>query len=284
MKRYWPHTLVVCSLVLANSGCAHFWDEVTSHERDWSYAFDHRKPNPLDVIRDNLDGTKGADGQRRAQALEGLREPLQNGGNAKDQQLYLDILGAAAKQDSEPLCRLNAVRALGGYRDPRAARILEEVYQLPVRKLGPRGEVRDDGNVLFFTQELNSLIRKEALVALEATRDPDAHHLLVAVARQPGPPATADLTDRQQTQDEKLVAIRALAKYRQQKCIDALAYVLRTEKDIALRDRAVSSLQEATGKRWPADYAAWQGENVQPLPGDPSGNLIERVGGWFPGW
>jgi hypothetical protein len=266
-------------LLLAAAGCANFWDEALSHERDWSYATGIGKPDPLVVIRDNTDRMPNADGLRRAQAFSQLREPLQTGGTAKEQQLYLDILGLAAKQDSEPLCRLTAIRALGNFRDPRAARILEEVYQLPVRKTN----TREDG--LFFTPDNNALIRKEALVALEKTQDADARHLLVRVARQPGPPATADLTDRQQTQDEKIVAIRALAKYRQQECIDALAFVLRTEKDIALRDRAVESLQEATGKRWPSDYQAWQKESVQPLPGDPNSNFIERVGAWLPsGW
>jgi hypothetical protein len=270
----------LCCLLLSGTGCANFWEEALSQERDWSYATGWGKPDPLTVLHDNLDHTPGADGLRRAQALGRLNEPLQNGGTAKDQQLYLDILGAAAKQDSEPLCRLNAVRALGRFKDPRAARILEEVYQMPVRKPG----VRDDGNVLIFTQENNSMIRMQALVALENTRDPEARHLMVRVARQPGPLGTADLTDKQQTQDDKIVAIRALGKYPQKECVDALAYVMRTEKDIALRDRALQSLQESTGKRWPLEYTAWQRENVEPLPGDPNGTFIERVGHWVPSW
>jgi hypothetical protein len=57
---------------------------------------------------------------------------------------------------------------------------------------------------------------------------------------------------------------------------------LRTEKDIALRDRAVQSLQETTGKRWPSDYQTWQKNTVEPLPGDPNGSFIERVGAWIP--
>jgi hypothetical protein len=278
VNRNWPGALGLSCLLFASGGCATFWDEVTSRERDWSYATGIGKPDPLAVIRDNADRSPNADGLRRAQAFSQLREPLQHGGTAKDQQLFLDILGAAAKQDSEPLCRLSAVRALGKFRDPRAARILEEVYQLPVRK----PNARDDGNVLFFTPDNNAMIRKEALVALEKTQDPDARHLLVRVARQPGPPVTADLTDRQQTQDEKIVAIRALGKYRQQECIDALSHILRTEKDIALRDRAVQSLQETTGKRWPSDYQTWQKNTVEPLPGDPNGSFIERVGAWIP--
>ncbi len=267
MKRHWPHVLGLSCLLLATAGCASFWDEALSHECDWSYATGYGKPSPLVVIRDNADRTPNADGLRRAQALSQLREPLQTNGNAKDQQMYLDILGIAAREDSEPLCRLAAVRALGKFKDPRAARILEDVYQQ---------------QKMPFTHDNNCLIRKEAIVALEKTHDPDARHLLIRVARQPGPPPTADLTDRQQTQDEKIVAIRALGKYRQQECVDALAYVLRSEKDVALRDRALQSMQESTGKRWPVQYEAWQREDVRPIPGDANESVIQRVGGWLP--
>ena len=277
MKRHWPEVLGLGCLLLAVTGCANFWDEALSHECDWAYATGIGKPNPLVVIRDNADHTPNADGVRRSQALSELREPLQTGGNARDQDTHLKILEIAATTDSEPMCRLTAVRALGKFRDPRAARILEEVYQLPVRK-----QKTHEDRALWFTHEINSTIRREAIAALDASHDPDARHLLIRVARQPGPPADADLEDRKQTQDEKIVAIRALGKYRQQECVDALAYVLKSEKDVALRDRAVQSLQESTGKRWPAEFEAWQRGNVTPLPGDPGDNFIQRVGGWIP--
>jgi hypothetical protein len=269
VNRYWPGTIGISCLLLAAAGCANFWDEVLSHECDWSYATGIGKPNPLIVIRDNADRTPGADGGRRADALSQLREPLQTGGNAQDQQAYLDILSTATKTDSDPICRLAAIRALGKFHDPRAARVLEDVYQQPK---------------LPFTHENNSMIRKEAVVALETTRDPEARHLLIRVARQPGPPPNADLADRLQTQDEKLVAIRALGKYRQPECAEALKYVMRSEKDIALRDRALQSLEESTGKKWPAQLEAWQREDVRPLPGDGNESFIQRVGGWLPKW
>jgi HEAT repeat protein len=278
VNRYWPRAIGLCCLLLSGAGCATFWDEILSHECDWSVATGIGKKDPLVVIRDNADHVPNADGARRAEAISQLREPLQVGGNAKDQQLYLEILTVAAKQDSEPLCRLAAVRTLGRFRDPRAARVLEEVYQLPVR----RANVKDDGNVLFFTHENNSMIRKEALVALEKSHDPEARHLLIRVARQPGPPPSADLADRLQTQDEKMEAIRALGKYRDAECIDALKYVLRSEKDIALRYRAIQSLEESTGKRWPTPIEAWQQDDVRPLPGDPNPDIIQRVGAWLP--
>jgi hypothetical protein len=135
------------------------------------------------------------------------------------------------------------------------------------------------------SRKSNSLIRKEALVALENTHDPEARHLLIRVARQPGPSTEANLTDRQQTQDEKLVAIRALGKYKEPECVEALKSVMRTEKDIALRDSCLHSLEEATNKRWPDKREAWQAAEIQPLPGTPqSDGFIQRVGAWVPKW
>jgi hypothetical protein len=243
-------------LLLAATGCASTWDEVWSQERDWRYITGVNRPDPLVVLRDSTDG------HRRAQALGELREPLQNGGNAEEQAVYLKILDTAAASDPEPICRLTAIRTLGRYRDPRAARSLEDIYQLPSRQ--PKSE---SDRALNFTLEINSMIRKEALVALETTQDPDAWKMLVNVARQPGPPVEANLTDRQQTQDEKIVAIRALGKYRQQECVDALVHVMKTERDIALRDRALASLEENTGKKWPAKRDEWLKDDIRPQPG-----------------
>jgi HEAT repeat protein len=265
---------VLSTLLLSTTGCATTWDEIFSSERDWRYITGLNKPHPVEVIKDTADGSPNADGVRRAQAFSELREPLQNAGNAQDQRAYLDILGAAAKTDRDPICRLCAIRMLGKYKDPRAARILEEVYQMPTKE-----RFKGDRNFIPFMTETTSLIRSEALVGLEQMHDEESRRLLIQVARQPGPPVTADLTDRQQTQDEKIVAIRALRHYKQPECVDTLKYVLRTEKDIALRDRAVQSLEEATGQRYPIEFAAWQRPDVQPLPnGD---NIIQQVGGWF---
>jgi hypothetical protein len=261
MKNSWPRWMGASFVLFGLSGCAGFWEELMSNERDWAYITGHNKPDPLVVIRDSNDGF------RRAQALGELKEPLQNGGNARDQEAILAILGKAAKDEYEPYCRLAAIRTLGRFHDPRAARTLEEVYrQRP----------------LPFTPEINSLIRKESLVALENTHDPQAQKLMILVARQPGPPPDASLTDRQQTQDEKTVAIRALGKYREAECADALKFVLKTEKDIALRHRALQSLGEVTGKNWPESYDAWQIAEVQPQPGNPNGNyFIQLVSGVF---
>src|ERR1022692_4586061 len=116
-------------LLLATAGCANFWDELLSQERDWTYVWSYHKPDPMTVILANLDGKPNADGLRRSQALSELGEPLQHGGNATDQERRLEILTTSATKYSEPLCRLAAIRALGKYHDPRAARALEQVHQ-----------------------------------------------------------------------------------------------------------------------------------------------------------
>ena len=57
--------------------------------------------------------------------------------------------------------------------------------------------------------------------------------------------------------DERIAAARALGKFPHYEAAEALAGVLRTDKDVALRDVAHASLQEATGKDLPPDAQAW---------------------------
>ena len=88
---------------------------------------------------------------------------------------------------------------------------------------------------------------------------------MILVAKQPSSQGSS--LERQQIMDERLQAIRALRKFRQNDSADALVYVLETEKDVALRHRATESLQVMTGKSLPAEPVAWrealQRENIQ---------------------
>jgi hypothetical protein len=244
-------------IALSNGGCASFWDEVFSRERDLTGYFN--PPNPLIVIHDSTDG------ERRAKALASLREPASNSGSSQDQETYLQILTTAARTDRDPYCRLGAIQALGHFKDPRAARALEEVYQQ---------------TKLPFTQDFNAMIRQTALRSVEKIGDPNSRRLLVLVARQPSPAQDASSADRQQQLDEKLIAIRALAKYHEQECIETLLYVLESDRDVAVRDCAHQSLQASTGKTLPAEPQVWRDAiagrpvNVQ----EPS--MIQRVSGW----
>lgn len=257
-KARWGKRLAAAALLgLGAAGCAGFWDEVTS--RNFRFKDLWHKPDPMTVLRDSSDGAK------RGQALAALEEPLEHGGTKEDQEAYVKILHAAATQDREPLCRLGAVRALARYKDPRAAEILAKVYQ--------QGQP--------FTPELNSVLRQQALSALEQQHEnPEARRMLIMVARQPSAASNTNIVDRKQTTDERLIAVRALGRFKERDAADALIHVLETEKDVALRHRAHQSLEEATGKSLPPDAQAWRDalQGKDQLAREP--NVIQRVLGW----
>jgi hypothetical protein len=252
--------LLACAvLALPSTGCATFWDEVFSRERDLHGYF--RPPDPLVVIHDSTDS------ERRAKALASLKEPLANGGTQKDQDVYLEILTTAAQTDRDPYCRLGAIQALGHFKDPRAAKALTIVYE---------------NTKLPFTAEFNGMIRHQALRAVEKTGDREGYKLMILVARQPRPAKDAASADRQQIQDERLIAIRALGQYRQPECVDTLVYLLDTEKDASLRNRAQQSLVSITGRSLPADAEVWRASlSQQPVDLAAQPSLIQRVSGWF---
>ena len=105
--RPWSLRLAGVALAtLTTCGCASFWEEVTSRNRDMKgYFF---KPEPLVIL------SKSTDGAKRAQALAALREPLSHGGSKEEQEKLLQILTVAALGDpgaKDPLCRLGAIRA-----------------------------------------------------------------------------------------------------------------------------------------------------------------------------
>jgi HEAT repeat protein len=246
----------LATLILCLGGCASFWDDVTSRNFHMKDLF--TKEEPLIVLRDSSDGHK------RSRALAQLVEPPQDGNHKEEQELYIKILTKAATEDRDPLCRLGAIRALGTYKDPRAARVLEDVYQ---RRLP-------------FTGEHNTVIRQQALAALVQTGDPEARGLLIRVARSPGGSTESSLTDRQQTQDERLTAIRGLGKYSKYDSIETLVYIMEKEKDVALHDRAYESLKLATGKNLADDPKVWRQMMQNPELAQQEPSILERVMFW----
>src|SRR5262249_17765446 len=142
-------------------GCAGLWDEVTS--RDFTFDALFNKPNPMLVLRDSPDGDK------RAQALQALREPRQYGGSDAEQDAVGKILVAAATTEKQPLCRLAAIESLGHFKDPRAVGGLKEAFY----------------NANSFTPDTATVVRCRALAALGETGSPDALELLVRVVREP---------------------------------------------------------------------------------------------------
>jgi HEAT repeat protein len=218
-----------CTLV---SGCADFWDNVTSRDFSFGSLFT-RGPAPLQVLKDSDDGSL------RAKALASLQEPLQHGGTEQDQQVYVEILTRSAKADREPLCRLAAIKALGHFKDPRAAQCLRDVTE----------------QNLTFTADLNNIIRQEALKSLADTGNPLAVEQLIRVAKEP--PAEGATLDKQEVLDRRLTAIRGLGMYNYPQSTDTLLYLMEHERDAALHARAYASLKSATGKDLPDNAAAW---------------------------
>lgn len=216
------------------------------------------RTDPLVVLRDSNDGNK------RAEAFRDMREPSRHG-NPESQEVYLKVLTTAAKTDPEPMCRRAAIVTLGKYKDPRAVQCLEEVCQQNHT----------------FTPEMNSLIRQEALAALQETGDPAARRMLLVVARGAESPLESSLSDRQQTLAERLAAVRGLGKFQQYDSIETLVHLMETERDPGLRECAYQSLRQATGKSLPPDAAQWRA--MLRNPGDPAlaGNpsFIQRVTG-----
>jgi HEAT repeat protein len=213
-------------------GCAGFWDEVTS--RDFHVKGLFVKSDPLVVLRDSHDGDK------RAKALRALQEPNQNGGTQEEQDAILKILMTAATSERQPLCRLAAIQSLGHFEDPRAVQGLVEAYYA-ANAFGP---------------DTSTVIRCQALTSLGHTRNPAAVELLARVVREP--PTEGTEQERQQTLDMRIAAARALSNFHEAKGAEALVHVLKSEKDVALRDRAHESLQACTGRELPPDATAWE--------------------------
>jgi HEAT repeat protein len=227
--------------LLLPAGCFHdWWDNVTSRDLTWKERMWPKKEDPLEVIKSSSDGAK------RAKAFAALREPK----DPETRELFIKILSTTAIKDREPMCRMGAIKALGHFHDPRIVSILENAYY---------GRDPDDPRklpTLTFTAEFNANIRKEALIALDATSDPEARHLLIFVAKQPRSEGSS--VERQQILDERLLAVNALAKFKQYDAVETLYYVLEKNENQALFYRAHEALQASTGKHLPPDPKVWK--------------------------
>jgi hypothetical protein len=221
--------LLLCSL----TGCAGWWDEVTSRDFHFKDMF-KPAPDPLMVAQTS------ADGDKKSKALRALKEPLANGGTPEQQDVVVKLLVNAATIDPQPLCRLAAIYTLGHFKDPRAGEALCEAYYRAGGINAP---------------EVVPVIKCKALDALGETGNPVAIPLLVRVLK--APPVAGDDSARQQNLDERINAARALGHFSQYKAAEALVDVLKTDRDVALRNRVRESLCEITGQDYPADYQDW---------------------------
>jgi HEAT repeat protein len=229
-------TLLLLSLALACqgvSGCASFWDDVTS--RDFNVKWYFQKPDPLVVLRDSHDG------DLRRKALAALREPKQYGGTDEQQDVVVEILKTAASNERQVLCRIAAIGQLAQFKDPRAVDGLKEAYY----------------RATSFSPDQATIVRCQALRALGETHQPAAVDLLVKVVKEPPVAAEDAEQEKQQRLQERIAAARALRNFKDFQAVDALVGVLRTEPDVALRDNSNDSLRCMTGKMFPADAEVW---------------------------
>ena len=96
-------------------GCNHLtWEDMTS--RDFKFQDFYTKPlPPLVVLQESKDGNK------RGNAYRELKEPKENGGTAEDQNTILTIVATGAKTEVSYYARIQAMRKLGEFKDPRGA-------------------------------------------------------------------------------------------------------------------------------------------------------------------
>jgi len=255
LGRFVPSRRLIGTAVtaLSLSGCANFWDDVTS--RDFHLGEFFRKPNPFLVLRDSDDGN------RRARAFRALEEPKQHNGNDHDQDAVVNILTAAATTERQPLCRLAAIEALGNFKDPRAVSALQESYfnagNFPKDK-GASGVTTEGllgGSAV--SSSLVLQIKCQAIASLGKTGNPEAIPFLVKILNSPEASKETAEGERQQTMDERIAAARALGNFKDYNAIEALVHVLQTEKDVALLDRAHDSLEACTDRKFPPDIQDW---------------------------
>jgi hypothetical protein len=274
ISRRWAAMALTC---FSLSGCAYFWDDVTS--RDFHFSDLTGRTNPFLVLRDSEDG------YRRARALRALEEPKQHGGSDRDQDAVVNILTVAATTERQPLCRLAAIEALGSFKDPRAVHALQEAYfnagNFPKEKAASAAtEGLLGGSAV--SSPLVLQIKCQALASLGQTGNPEAVGFLINILDSPSASKEAAEGQRQQIMDERIAAARALGNFKDYKAIEALVHVLKTEKDVALLDRAHDSLEACSGQKLPPDMQDW-GQVLRPegktqVASDPSKHSFL---GWF---
>jgi PBS lyase HEAT-like repeat len=249
--------VVLAAAGFGASGCGTFWDDLT--RRDFTFQRLYSQPDPFIVLRDSQDADD------RARAMRALHEPLRNHGDQHDQDVVVQLLTTAAVSDRQIVCRQAAVFALRDFKDPRAVKALKDAYYAA-------------GS---FNSETVTILRCQILEALGTNGQKDAVELLVRVLKEP--PVEGASEDKQAKMDERIAAARSLRYFKDLQATEALAGVLRTDQDVALRNRATESLHSITGKDMPADYQQWSDYLSKPdavAKEKPAGSGLNLVGWW----
>lgn len=223
---------MLIGLLIAVPGCASFWDSVTSREFRIKNLFIPPDP-PLVVLE------KSVDGDKRAVALASLKEPLANRGTVEEQEKVFKVLSDAALIDRQAICRLQAISTLRTFKDSRTSEVLKDAYYRASN----------------FNPETATVIKCQVLNSLGEVRSPSGLELLVKVLKEPA--VVGSEQDRQQKVDERIIAAKALGKYKEYQASESLLSVLQSEQDVALINCCRDSLQMITGKDLPANYDIW---------------------------
>lgn len=306
-------------LSLGLTGCAGGWDTITSHRfRDGLLEHPGATMKTLWVSEDPmlvLRTDPPRDPDERASAMHRLKEPIYNNGTQEDQDIIVNILSKTATSDTSPVLRLEAIGALGRFRDPRVAGILMIAYQTAHgRKPFDPSPPKNDSIVLTggtsagrspttnvkpqmadlskppvgFPTEWVTAVRCRILDSLGRTSREEAADFLAAVAGGAGKDiAPEGSNDR----DIRLAAVRGLGQCRHPKAVIALAQVLNqaasvspSVQDTAIINRTTEGLVSLTGKKLPADPQQWNqvaSGNIVIVP-EPGWweSTVTQVAGW----
>jgi HEAT repeat protein len=232
-----PLWALLAGLLLgASAGCnGPVWDEITSREYHFKDVF-KPKPLPLEVLKESPDG------DARARAFRALGERDWDAAEPQEREAILAILTTAVVNEHQSVARLEAIKVLARFNDPRAARALTDAYYKATR----------------FPLETAQVLMCQSLTGLGQTGHPDAIELLASVVREP-PIDPRDVTQAQRQNDRKIAAARALGHFDEYQATEALLDVLRTAPPsyVALRNRANDSLQHITHQDFPPDAMVW---------------------------
>ena len=267
--------VILGSLALLGSmGCASFWDSVTSRKFRSKLVSEPVKtllvtPEPLSVLQSSDDA------EERAAALRALREPSQQGADSEEQRRVMQLLTKAATGDKHALCRIAAVQALGRFRDPEAVVVLIAAYTR-LEETPPSKDANDrlheflqpDPSPLL--PEIACAVQCEVLNSLGQIGTPEALQFVVKVATTPAR-ASAGENEQRAVHDKRVTALRALQAHRNYApALQATEQILRTERDIALRNVASETYRRLTGHAPPAELARMPALPATALPPAPA--------------
>jgi HEAT repeat protein len=213
-------------------GCAGFWDEVTS--KDFHVRALFTTPDPFVVLEQSREG------DQRAKAYRMLGDADEYTGAQRAR--VLEILTNAASNEKQFLCRAAAIEALGHYPEPQAVAGLTQAFY----------------SAAMFPGDMAARLQMQAVTALGKTSHAEAREFLILVAKD-RPTIEGSEQERQLVLDVRLAATRALGNYDDPKAVEALQMVLRSEKDVAMRDCARVALKKAKGEDYWLDVDALAG-------------------------